>query len=102
VPLALAVIAVGLAVAAAALPRLRAPLLLAAGAELALWAFLRRGHLGAAILPTDAPFWLDRGVTAAVAGAAAALVVVALRDGAIGPLGRGGRAAVASPGPAGG
>ena len=38
-----------------------------AGLQLALWAFLRRDGLVKALLPTDAPFWLDRGVTAAAA-----------------------------------
>ena len=37
------------------------------GLQLALWAFLRRDGLVKALLPTDAPFWLDRGVTAAAA-----------------------------------
>ena len=37
------------------------------GLQLALWAFLRRDGLVKALLPTDAPFWLDRGVTAASA-----------------------------------
>ncbi|MCP3910722.1 MAG: hypothetical protein GY745_05295 [Actinomycetia bacterium] len=44
--------------------------LVAAGsAELTLWGWLRRDGLGAAILPTDLPFWIDRLVTAlALAG----------------------------------
>jgi hypothetical protein len=37
------------------------------GLQLAMWAFLRRDGLVKALLPTDAPFWLDRGVTAAAA-----------------------------------
>lgn len=36
-----------------------------AGVELAIWAFTRRSGLLAAILPTDAPFWLDRAATTA-------------------------------------
>ena len=43
-----------------------------AGLQLALWAFLRRDGLVKALLPTDAPFWLDRGVTAAAAVAGVA------------------------------
>ena len=46
------------------------------GMQLVLWAFLRRDGLVRALLPTDAPFWLDRGVTAAAAVVAA--VVIAL------------------------
>ena len=38
-----------------------------AGLQLVLWAFLRRDGLVKALLPTDAPYWLDRGVTAAAA-----------------------------------
>lgn len=48
------------------------------GVELTIWAWTRRAGLTSAILPTDAPFWLDRAVTAgagvvgvAVAGLAA-------------------------------
>lgn len=50
------------------------------GAELALWALLRRDVLVKAILPTDAPFWLDRGVAAAAAVAG----VVAIAAGGFG------------------
>ena len=39
----------------------------AAGVELALWAWLRRDGLWRALLPTDAPWPLDRFVTVAVA-----------------------------------
>lgn len=49
---------------------------LLAGAELAVWTFTRRDALTAAILPTDAPFWLERAVTAA-AGATGSVVAVA-------------------------
>lgn len=50
-----------------------------AAGELALWGWLRRGGLARAILPTDAPYWLDRAVTATAltAGLGALLVVVA-------------------------
>jgi hypothetical protein len=42
-------------------------LVVLSGLQLALWAFIRRDGLVKALLPTDAPFWLDRGVTAAAA-----------------------------------
>jgi len=43
--------------------------LLLVGAELAIWGFVKRDGLSAAIIPTSAPFWLDRFVTAtALAG----------------------------------
>ena len=35
------------------------------GVMLVLWGFQRRDVLGAAVLPTDLPFWFDRMVTAA-------------------------------------
>lgn len=37
-----------------------------AGLELAVWALDRRAGLTRAVLPTDAPYWLDRAVTAGV------------------------------------
>lgn len=49
--------------------------------ELAVWVVLRRDGLLRAILPTDAPFWLDRAVTVGagvVAVAAAATAVLGL------------------------
>jgi hypothetical protein len=48
------------------------------GMQLALWAFLRRDGLVRALLPTDAPYWLDRGVTAAAAVVGVAGVVAGL------------------------
>ena len=48
------------------------------GLQLALWAFLRRDGLVKALLPTDAPFWLDRGVTAAAAVVGLAGIVAGL------------------------
>jgi hypothetical protein len=53
-----------------------------AGVQLLLWAFLRRDGLVKSLLPTDAPFWLDRGVTAA----AAVVGVAGLVAGGIGML----------------
>lgn len=52
--------------------------LLVVGAELAVWGFVRRDGLGAAIIPTGAPFWLDRLVTAATMTAGATFSVLAL------------------------
>lgn len=56
--------------------------LVALGAiELVVWVFLRRDGITKALIPTDAPFWLDRGVMAAagvaavVAGAGALLAM---------------------------
>jgi hypothetical protein len=42
-------------------------LVLLAALQLALWVFVRRDGTVRAIIPTDAPFWLDRGVMAAAA-----------------------------------
>lgn len=47
----------------------RAGLVLVGAVQLVLWGWGRRSGLERAILPTNAPFWLDRAVTAAVAGA---------------------------------
>ena len=38
--------------------------MLLVGVELAVWGFVKRDGLGAAIVPTDAPLWLDRFTTA--------------------------------------
>ena len=51
-----------------------------AGGELLVWSWLRRRHLSAAVLPTNAPFWLDRAVTAAVFVGAAAVTAVAIQQ----------------------
>ena len=53
-------------------------LVLLAGIELGLWAFMRRDGLTRSLLPTDAPFWLDRGVTTGAAIAAAAGIAAAV------------------------
>jgi hypothetical protein len=45
------------------------------GLQLLLWAFVRRDGLTKALLPTDAPFWLDRAVTAGAAAAGIAGIV---------------------------
>ncbi len=57
--------------------------LLLVGVELAVWGFAKRDGFSAAIIPTDAPFWLDRFTTAAAllggVALAAGRAVVALR-----------------------
>ena len=50
-------------------------LVLLGGLELAAWVYLRRDGMVRALLPTDAPFWLDRAVTAAAGVAAVAAVL---------------------------
>jgi hypothetical protein len=52
--------------------------LLLVGVELAVWGFVKRDGLSAAIVPTDAPFWLDRFATAAALVGGLALAAVAL------------------------
>jgi hypothetical protein len=51
---------------------------LLAGVNLVLWGWARRDGLGKAILPTDAPGWMDRGATTAALSAGAVLVVAGL------------------------
>lgn len=53
-------------------------LVLLGGLQLMVWVYLRRDGLARAILPTDAPGWLDRAVTA---GAGVAAVVAAVVGG---------------------
>jgi hypothetical protein len=50
-----------------------------AGLELAAWALDRRAGLTRAVLPTDAPYWVDRAVTAGAltVGLVAALAAIA-------------------------
>jgi hypothetical protein len=52
--------------------------MLLVGVELAIWGFVKRDGLSAAIVPTDVPFWLDRLATAAalVGGVLVAAVAV--------------------------
>ena len=47
-------------------------LVMLAGLELAVWVYVRREGAWRALIPTDAPFWLDRAVLAAAAVAAVA------------------------------
>lgn len=49
-----------------------------AATQLVVWSIVRRSVLDHAILPTSAPFWLDRLVTAAVFGVAAVVLVDAV------------------------
>jgi hypothetical protein len=48
------------------------------GVELAVWGVLRRQGLSRAIIPTDAPQWLDRFATGAAVGGGATLALLAL------------------------
>ena len=50
----------------------------AAAVELAIWGWQRRSGLVRAILPTDAPAWLDRATSAAVLTASAGILATAL------------------------
>jgi hypothetical protein len=84
-PVALALVAVVLSLAAMLRRRWAAPLVLVASVELILWAVLRRQGLSAAILPTDLPGWLDRSLTAGVGMAALVLALGGVRAGALGP-----------------
>jgi hypothetical protein len=52
--------------------------LLLVGVELAVWGFTKRDGLSAAIIPTDAPQWLDRFTTAAALVGGGAFAVMAL------------------------
>ena len=52
--------------------------LLFVGVELAVWGFMKRDGLSAAIVPTDAPFWLDRFATAAALVGGSMLVAIAV------------------------
>ena len=52
--------------------------MLLVGVELAVWGFVKRDGLGAAIVPTDAPFWLDRFTTAAALVGGVMLVAIAI------------------------
>ena len=53
----------------------RYALVLLAALELGVWVFLRRDGAFRALIPTDAPFWLDRGVMAATAVVAVAAAI---------------------------
>jgi hypothetical protein len=70
-------IAAGSALAALLLGRrlVAAALVILAGLELAVWVYVRRAAAFRALIPTDAPFWLDRAVVAAAAVLAAVATV---------------------------
>jgi len=55
-----------------------AGVVLVAAAQLATWSTVRRAVLDHAILPTNAPFWFDRSVTAGVGAFAVAIGLAAL------------------------
>ena len=59
-------------------PWLRAAFVLVAGAQLLLWGWSRRSGLIKPVLPTPAPFWLDRLVSAAALTTGIGLVVLAV------------------------
>ena len=52
--------------------------MLLVGVELAVWGFVKRDGLTAAIVPTDAPFWLDRFVTASALAGGVAIVAISM------------------------
>jgi hypothetical protein len=52
--------------------------MLLVGVELAVWGFVKRDGLSAAIVPTDAPFWLDRFTTAAALVGGLLLAAIAI------------------------
>ena len=76
VPVALAALLYG---AGAWLER-AAPGLGVTGAQLVVWGFARRDGLTHAVLPTSAPFWLDRLVTASALAGGAALLAIAVYE----------------------
>jgi hypothetical protein len=75
-PPLVAVVCAGAAVAVASRrsPVVHHGLVVLAGAQLLLWAFVRRTTFTRPVLPTEAPFWLDRAASAAaVAGSVLAI-----------------------------
>jgi hypothetical protein len=58
----------------------RAALALIAASQLLLWGWSRRTGLTRAVLPTSAPFWFDRLVTAAALAAGVALIAVTVLE----------------------
>ncbi|MGB9344914.1 MAG: hypothetical protein WCA90_02670, partial [Ilumatobacteraceae bacterium] len=52
--------------------------MLLVGAELAIWGYVKRDGLSAAIIPTDAPAWLDRLATTMALSGGIAFTAVAL------------------------
>lgn len=83
VPTVVGAIALVLAVVALAVDRLRSVGLLASGVFLAAWGVFRLSVLSNPVLPTDAPFLLERLTTALALGVGLGAVVVAFRTGAL-------------------
>ena len=52
--------------------------MLLTGVELAMWGFIKRDGLSAALIPTDAPGWFDRFATATALTAGTGLAVLAV------------------------
>ncbi len=61
-------------------PFLRTALVLVAGSQLIVWGGMRRFGLVRGVLPTSAPYWLDRAVTAAALVTGIGVCVVAIVD----------------------
>jgi hypothetical protein len=59
--------------------RMAASLILIGALELAMWTWLRRLWMWRAVLPTDAPFWIDRLVTAAALATAVTATMALVR-----------------------
>jgi hypothetical protein len=75
-PLIAAVCGLALSVAHRASVLVRSGLVLISASQLLLWGWTRRTGITRAVLPTSAPFWLDRMVTAAALAAGLALIAV--------------------------
>lgn len=75
---ATALIAAGVAVVARRSMWWRLGGQLVAGVELLAWAVQRRSVVSAALLPTEAPYWLDRAATGVAAGVGVVLVGLGL------------------------
>ncbi len=78
---ALPLVALAASLWAAAAPRSSGGIIagVVAGVELVVWAVLRRDVLRYPVLPTNAPFWLDRAVTAGAFAAGLILTLTLLR-----------------------
>ncbi|HYF45899.1 MAG TPA: hypothetical protein VD926_06780, partial [Acidimicrobiales bacterium] len=83
VPIVVGAVALALGLVALLLDRARAVALLAGGVFLATWGVFRFAVLTNPVLPTDAPFLLERLVTAVALGGGVGAVVVAFRSGAL-------------------
>ncbi len=72
----LAVVAALVAVAVRSRPQSHLPLVFGGGVALFVWGVVRVESLPRSILPTDLPFWVDRGLTAATLVTAFGVVVI--------------------------